>query len=256
MHSLFETISEIAIKLHPDIAGILANRISLLNDINDYERTTNNLGPAISKEIIGKLKRSWQKFPEIKPIEVAAALRGATVTAANSARNESIELVWTGPPTGIIPTRRTEQVLLEVIDSAEDKLFIVSFVAYNIEQILKSLKKAISRRVQINFLLEPSKTYGGKVDIDSIAIFKTRIPSSNIYKWKANPNNKEKLDGSMHAKCAVADGNLAFITSANLTMAAMEKNMELGILIRGGNLPEILHLHLESLVVTDLIEKI
>lgn len=254
MHSLFERISEVAIKLHPDIAGMLANRISLLNDISDYDRTINNLGSAIPKEITDKLKMSWQKFPEINPIEVAAALRGATVTA-NSARNESIELVWTGPPTGIIPTRHTEQVLLEVIDSAKEKLFIVSFVAYNIEQILKSLENAISRRVQINFLLEPSKTYGGKVDIDSIAIFKTRIPSSNIYRWKANPNNTEKLDGSMHAKCAVADGNLAFITSANLTMAAMEKNMELGILIRGGNFPEILHLHLESLVVTDLIEK-
>ena len=66
MHSLFGTISEVAINLHPDIAEMLANRISLLNDISDYERAINNLGPAISKESIDKLKRSWQKFPEIK----------------------------------------------------------------------------------------------------------------------------------------------------------------------------------------------
>lgn len=254
-NSLLETISDVAIKLHPDIAEMLANRISLLNDMSDYERAINNLCTAISKESIDKLKRSWQKFPEIKPLEVAAALRGATVTA-NSARNESIELVWTGPPTDMIPTRHTEQVLLEVIDSAKDKLFIVSFVTYNIEQIIRSLEKASSKRVQISILLEPSITYGGKVNIDSYALFKTRLPDSNIYKWKINQNDKDKIGGSMHAKCVVADGNRAFITSANLTMAAMERNMELGILVRGGVLPDTLHRHLESLVITNLVEKV
>jgi len=35
----------------------------------------------------------------------------------------------------------------------------------------------------------------------------------------------------------VADSRVAFLTSANLTEAALERNMELGVLIRGGNLP-------------------
>jgi len=41
----------------------------------------------------------------------------------------------------------------------------------------------------------------------------------------------------MHAKAAVADSRVAFLTSANLTEAALERNMELGVLIRGGTLP-------------------
>jgi len=40
----------------------------------------------------------------------------------------------------------------------------------------------------------------------------------------------------MHAKAAVADSRIAFLTSANLTEAAFERNMELGALIRGGTL--------------------
>ena len=35
----------------------------------------------------------------------------------------------------------------------------------------------------------------------------------------------------------MADSRVAFLTSANLTEAALERNMELGVLIRGGNLP-------------------
>ena len=38
-------------------------------------------------------------------------------------------------------------------------------------------------------------------------------------------------------KVAVADGNTCFITSANLTGYAMERNMEAGVLISGGTFP-------------------
>jgi phosphatidylserine/phosphatidylglycerophosphate/cardiolipin synthase-like enzyme len=51
----------------------------------------------------------------------------------------------------------------------------------------------------------------------------------------------------------VADGRLAFITSANLTKRAMEGNMEIGILVRGGALPDNLHRHLEMLVAMEII---
>jgi phosphatidylserine/phosphatidylglycerophosphate/cardiolipin synthase-like enzyme len=51
----------------------------------------------------------------------------------------------------------------------------------------------------------------------------------------------------------VADGKLAFVTSANLTDAALEKNMEVGVLIKGGNIPNQLDRHLEALVTTRTI---
>lgn len=53
--------------------------------------------------------------------------------------------------------------------------------------------------------------------------------------------------GLMHAKAAVADSCVAFLTSANLTEAALERNMELGVLIRGGTLPIAIDHLLDSL---------
>jgi phosphatidylserine/phosphatidylglycerophosphate/cardiolipin synthase-like enzyme len=52
----------------------------------------------------------------------------------------------------------------------------------------------------------------------------------------------------MHAKAAVADSRIAFLTSANLTEAALERNMELGVLIRGGTLPGLIDRLIDGLV--------
>lgn len=46
------------------------------------------------------------------------------------------------------------------------------------------------------------------------------------------------------------DGGVAFVTSANLTQAAMEWNMELGVLSPGGKVPLQLERHLEALITT------
>jgi len=51
----------------------------------------------------------------------------------------------------------------------------------------------------------------------------------------------------------VADGKMSFITSANLTGHAMEKNMEAGVLITGEKFSKKLHNHLNSLIDTHLI---
>ena len=54
--------------------------------------------------------------------------------------------------------------------------------------------------------------------------------------------------GLMHVKAAVADSRLAFLTSANLTEAALERNMELGVLIRGGTIPSAIDRLIDTLV--------
>jgi phosphatidylserine/phosphatidylglycerophosphate/cardiolipin synthase-like enzyme len=52
----------------------------------------------------------------------------------------------------------------------------------------------------------------------------------------------------MHVKAAVADSQVAFLSSANLTEAALERNMELGVLIRGGNMPRAIDQLIDSLI--------
>lgn len=92
---------------------------------------------------------------------------------------------------------------------------------------------------------------------DSVKAIKGILPLVDVYVWSSEKKSLPgQLSGAVHAKCAVADGEVAFITSANLTSAAMERNMELGVLVKGGELPSELHRHLEALISTKVIERV
>ena len=253
---IWQVIADIGIELHPDRVDAVAGKIAGLSSVDEFYKASSGFGPVANKPMMNALEKAWKKDPGVSPLELAAALRGASGTASIMEKREAVEMVWTGPFTGLVASRHTEQVLLEVINSARMRLFMVSFVAYNIDCILIALRNAIGRNVKISILLESSKVHGGKIDIDSIKAFKKSIPSANIYAWNSESKKSDQLSGAVHAKGAVADGSLAFITSANLTRAAMENNMELGVLVRGGILPEVLERHLEALVTTGVIRKI
>ncbi|WP_265096924.1 phospholipase D-like domain-containing protein [Burkholderia cenocepacia] len=60
----------------------------------------------------------------------------------------------------------------------------------------------------------------------------------------------------LHSKVAVADGNVCFITSANLTGHAMEQNMEAGVLISGGDIPKLVCDHLYALVDAKIVSRV
>ena len=254
---IWQVIADIGIELHPDRVSAIADKIAGLSSVDEFYKASSGFGPAANKPMMNVLEKAWKKYPEVSPLELAAALRGASrTTLIMEEKREAVEMVWTGPFTGLAASRHTEQVLLEVVSSARWQLFIVSFVAYDIDSVKKALQDAVSRNVKIDILLESPKSHGGKINIDSIDSFKKAIPSANVYAWNSKTKSSNCWNGAVHAKCAVADGSLAFITSANLTRAAMENNMELGVLVRGGNLPGKLERHLEALVTTGVIEKI
>ena len=54
--------------------------------------------------------------------------------------------------------------------------------------------------------------------------------------------------GVLHAKAVVADGEAVFTTSANLTDAALDRNIELGVLIRDRTLAESVTSHFQGLI--------
>jgi phosphatidylserine/phosphatidylglycerophosphate/cardiolipin synthase-like enzyme len=146
-------------------------------------------------------------------------------------------------------------VICEVIELSTRQLFVVSYVFYNATSIVAAMNEAADRGVSIRVLLESSTEHGGAVSGDGLSAMHKAVPKAELYIW--NPAEKRKAAGSLaaavHAKCAVADERIAFVTSANLTSAAMERNMELGVLIRGGIAPSRLQSHLNALITAGTI---
>jgi cardiolipin synthase A/B len=257
-NELWSVIAELGFELHPDRINAVADKIEGLGAIEQFTIVRPLFGPSFDKSIIDRFDHAWQNATHLQPAQIASALRGASFTASLHESKGSIEMVWSGPPTGLVPIRHSEQVLCEVIDAATQNLFIVSYVVYEVEAISRALTNAARRNVKIDVLLERSIEDGGKVTVNSIKKIQKTIPSANVYIWdgKKGVDIPGSYSGSVHAKCAVADNSIAFITSANLSPAAMERNMELGVLIKGGHLPDELHQHLSALVTTKKIEAV
>jgi phosphatidylserine/phosphatidylglycerophosphate/cardiolipin synthase-like enzyme len=155
-------------------------------------------------------------------------------------------MVWTGPTTRFVPTRRTEQVLLDLIRGSHTDLFLLSFVTYAVPSVALAMNEAASRGVRLRVLLEASTSHGGSLTVDPAATMRAAVPAAEIFTWKKKP--APFVEGKVHAKVAVVDGTRAFITSANLTGHALEKNMEAGVLINGGPVPKTLSDHLQALI--------
>lgn len=72
------------------------------------------------RQLAAEFLNAWQSsFAELSAGELAAALATAAAAEAANRTRQSLELVWTGPPTRSIAARQTEQVLLQPIESAE-----------------------------------------------------------------------------------------------------------------------------------------
>lgn len=258
MIDLWRAVAELGLELHPDRLDMLADRIRSIESVHAFGAVHAALSSHVDRSLLSRLEEAWTATPETNSHEVAAAIKGARATATLADSRGSIELVWTGPSTGFVPVRHTERVLCEVIDAAQTRLILISFVAYPVPSIVTALNAAVARNVQVDLILESSVNQGGNVSYDSVAAMKAAVTSANMYGWKRSSAGHSKVAGkaSVHAKSAVADGQIAFITSANFSEAAMERNMELGVLVRNGPLAANLERHLDALITTETVERI
>lgn len=117
-----------------------------------------------ARAAVGRVVGAWDQA-QTSGDEVAGMLLGASEARLRVERELSVELVWTGPTTRFVPTRRTEQVLLDLIASATKDLFLVSFAAYDVPGVVTALNDASSRAVRLRILLEASTSHGWHAEL-------------------------------------------------------------------------------------------
>jgi cardiolipin synthase A/B len=193
------------------------------------------------------LLNAWGKQSAVPGPVVAMGVRAAARAAQEEREVQRVELVWTGPTVTGIAIRHTYAVLVQVIDVARHRLTLVSFAAYTTPVVTNALRAAAGRGVDVRLVLDGGThahhaftALGGTVQL--LTWPPTLLPDHD-------PDH-----ASLHAKCAVADQQVAFVTSANLTSHALDRNMELGVLITGGETPTRLAEHLDGLITTGVLD--
>ena len=200
----------------------------------------------------------WRtQHPDTTAGTIALALRTAATAAERARGLQTAELIWTGPSVADVHLRRTDQALLEVIDVARRSLLVVSFAVYRVPSVARALVAAIDRGVVVRICLEAPEQ--GDEGYDTISALGEEVARrAAIYVWpRANrPQDPAGRVGHLHAKCAVADDQLLFVTSANLTEYALNQNIELGILVRQGPLPQSVAAQFSRLIETGILVRV
>ena len=253
MERLLETVTAVVCLVSPEKVRALAGAVRKIGEAKANIAPSDVVGTATAKAVVERLVEAW-RATSISSGELASMLLAASHAFENVSKHQSTELVWTGPTTPFVAARRTEQALLQVIGAAKQTLFVTSFVAYDVSSIVKALNDASTRGVSISMLLESSQDHGGSMPFDVIGKMRALVPAAKLYAWRER--TVQFVDGRVHAKVAVTDGDVCFITSANLTGHAMEQNMEAGVLLTGGQIPRLLHDHLQALIDTKTVSSV
>ena len=234
------TVAEACLKLVEELPGSLVE--SLIAQLRaDISPSMPN--PGYQGRVDEFLRCKSAALVELAPmLEVALAAKRSRQTT---------ELVWTGPSTPVVPVRRTEQVLCDLIGCARRSLTITSFGIFQVPRLVEELEQALSRSVTLRIVLGDREWHSDQeIDRQRHQLGRVVAAQASLLQWapERRPRDEEGHAGLMHAKVAVADSRVAFLTSANLTEAALERNMELGVLIRGGNMPSAIDRLIDTLV--------
>lgn len=194
----------------------------------------------------------WRKEAiDVDGRTVAVALQTAVLSEQTHRDSQTVELVWTGPDTEAPPFRRTEQAILQVLDAAKSKITLVSFAVYRIPNVGKALVRAAKRGVRLTVIVETPDKIEGQGEYSTIKALGPEVAAcSAVYFWPKDnrPLGDNNKVGILHVKCAVADGEWLFLSSANLTQQAFTINMELGMLVRGGTMPNRVEREFERMI--------
>ena len=180
-----------------------------------------------------------------------------------SAGVPSPDLVWSGPEVPGLPARDTRRVYEELFDSAKRSVWVSTYAYFDGPQAFAHLAQRLDELpdLRVTILLNIQRARGDTTGADQLVrrftdrFWGTDWPGSSKPAVYYDPRSLDLSGptGVLHAKAVVVDDEAVFITSANLTAAALDHNIELGVLIRHRVLATGVVNHFQALIDAQLL---
>ena len=196
--------------------------------------------------VSGPAKAAW-----LRSLEEAEGIR------------EAPEFVWSGPEIHGLHARGTRQALEQSLASAVKSIWLSTYAYFDgpraFEPLARRMEEAPDLAVTLLLNIERKQREKTRAD-DVVRRFADRFwnkdwPGTRKPRVFYDPRSlaTDGPDGVLHAKALVVDDELAFVTSANLTEAALDRNIEMGVLLRDRTLAAMVIAHFRSLVERQLL---
>ena len=211
------------------------------------------------EEPILHVLREWERLG-VSPVAGAAWLKSLRLATAGVSVPD---FVWTGPEVAGLHARDTRRVYEELLGTAERSVWAATYAFFDGSQAFRTLAMRMGAvpRLDVTLLLNIDRRRGDTTAADGLvrrfadAFWGREWPGTVRPKVYYDPRSLE-MDGpgaALHAKAVVADEESVFITSANLTAAAWDRNIELGLLVRDRALAMTTIMHFRTLIERDLL---
>jgi len=113
------------------------------------------LAPAHARTALGTfIQACAAEDPPVEACAAAHVLRAAAAALELQRQRLQVEIVWTGPSPFGAGLRRTQQALLDLIESAQRHLLVVMYIAYDVPEVVAALQRAAARGVRLDLVLE------------------------------------------------------------------------------------------------------
>ena len=213
------------------VLGVRDGAEELLADLNALERTG----------VSGRAAAAWLRAVEQARVRLPAP-----------------DLVWSGPEVPGLHARDTRRVYEELLGSAERSIWASTYVYFDGPRAFAVLASRMDAmpELEVTLLLNIQRRRGDTTASNQLVrrfadrFWTTDWPGEARPDVYYDPRSLE-IDGPagvLHAKAVVADGEAVFMTSANLTDAALDRNIELGVLIRDRALAASVTSHFRGLI--------
>lgn len=240
---LLEAAASVGRALQPAQAERLAAALAPFERAAEAQHLVGLIPTPAFQQNVQHLLGAWADQAGPTGMTVGAAVAAAAHAHQEARRSSQLELVVSGPTTTAIHARRTEQVLLQLIDEAAQEILLITYALHMHDELRTALAAAIARGVVVTVLAEDSlddPSYSGAPAKALSGLAVTRL------RWPVD--QRPPSGAALHAKVVVADRRAALITSANITKRAAGDNIEAGLLVRGGDIPQRLADHVNQLL--------
>ena len=203
---------------------------------------------------------------ELGKMGIAGRAAGVWIRTSGefATRTPKPDLVWSGPEAHGLNSRNTRRVYEEILSSARRSVWASTYVFFDGPRAFEILAGRMDSipGLQATLLLNIQRKWGDTTSVDQLVrkfadhFWRVDWPGSSRPRFFYDPRalDPERPGGVLHAKAVVTDDETVFVTSANLTEAALDRNIELGLLVRDRSLALSISSHFRGLIEQNLLK--
>jgi phosphatidylserine/phosphatidylglycerophosphate/cardiolipin synthase-like enzyme len=190
----------------------------------------------------------------------------ADTAEARLMAESATELVWTGPEAAVSMSRDTAVVVEELFASARRSVLVSTFAIHQAGTVFAPLaaRQEGVPDLQVRLFVHVERSWKDtRVESELLREFADNLRKQwpgtglpDVYYDPRTLSTDAAQRASWHAKCLLVDDEVAFVTSANFTEWAQQRNVEAGVLVRSPHFTRQLRAQFDALVQAKAVRRL